>query len=579
MNAFLKCERLEKGKRMLYVAEQEEKGVYVRYAGRDDKDLKTFYSFVHSLPKDKVTFQRWGYIIPHDAFYELEKTVRFKLKFDLFDYQQQAVKFILIHFSALILLPCGAGKSFIMIAAYAMARQKNKISGSGLIIVKASLKKQWEEEIRKFSHLTPCVPQTKSQLCGYLITKLKKTKDKKECALIEAEIQERFEAQFKNIDLFVVNYETLLDDDMRTMFHKLKIQFVASDESHYIKNYKAKRTQSVYEFSDAVIKIGSTATPIQKDYCDAFGIFKFLVPELYKSFSQFAGQHIQYAGFGQIAGFRNVDRLMNRIKPYLFIKTEDEIASQLPTLMPPIQYWCTLDPAVQEMSDLIIQDLAMLKDKAKALIASFRTQKEYEESPERIQLDGQIMGLQTFAQEIINAPELLELTHSNMAKKYVIQKKYKNTKLELLVERVEEILDSGEKVCIFSKYERIQSILEERLLKIEKGLKIAKVHGGLDSDQRYEEVYVKFKTDPQCKILLGSNAMAEGINLSMCKYLIEYDLAESYAIQTQRHGRIRRADNKNRTVYVYQILAHDSWDDIAVKIVSKKELMDAQLKN
>lgn len=63
-------------------------------------------------------------------------------------------------------------------------------------------------------------------------------------------------------------------------------------------------------------------------------------------------------------------------------------------------------------------------------------------------------------------------------------------------------------------------------------------------------------------------------NLSACKYLIEYDLASSYAIQTQRHGRLERADSIHSTVYVYQLIMEDSWDEIALKIIDKKESYD-----
>lgn len=63
-------------------------------------------------------------------------------------------------------------------------------------------------------------------------------------------------------------------------------------------------------------------------------------------------------------------------------------------------------------------------------------------------------------------------------------------------------------------------------------------------------------------------------NLSKCKYLIEYDLANSYAIQTQRWGRLERADSIHSTVYVYQLIMKDSWDEVQLKIVSKKEKYD-----
>lgn len=467
----------------------------------------------------------------------------------------------------------------IIIASYAEAVKRRLISTPGLVVVKASLKFQWKKEIEKFSHFRAHVIETKSKLCTKEIKNLKKAKTDKEKKELETLIQDKFMNQFSEVDLFVANYETLLDEDVRKALHSLKIDFVGADEIHYAKNHKAKRSQALAEFKTAKIKIGATATPIQKDYTDAYGIFSILVPTLYKSFSEFAARHIIYNGFGQIGGFKNTDALMLRLKPYLFLKTEEDIASQMPELIPPIQLWCNLDPKVKEMSDSIFEQLKELKDREKALCAKFKSQAEYDNSTERMQLEGQIMALQTFAQELANAPELLDLTQSTMAKNYRITGKYTNPKMDLLVERVSEIIDSGEKVVVFSRFERMQQLIEERLLKEFKDLKIAKVHGGVTGEERYYQANVLFKTDPKCQVLLASNAMAEGVSLNACKYLIEYDLAESYAIQTQRHGRIRRADSIHRTLFVYQLLAYDSYDEIALKIVSKKEKMDAELKS
>jgi len=67
------------------------------------------------------------------------------------------------------------------------------------------------------------------------------------------------------------------------------------------------------------------------------------------------------------------------------------------------------------------------------------------------------------------------------------------------------------------------------------------------------------------------------LNLSICKHLIEMDLATSYAIQTQRHGRLERADSVHDTVYVTQLIMEDSWDEIAKKVIDKKEKFDLSI--
>lgn len=62
------------------------------------------------------------------------------------------------------------------------------------------------------------------------------------------------------------------------------------------------------------------------------------------------------------------------------------------------------------------------------------------------------------------------------------------------------------------------------------------------------------------------------LNLSTTKYMIEMDLADSAAKQTQRHGRIQRADSVHNKVIVYQLIVKDSYDDtIALKSIQKKQ--------
>ena len=73
--------------------------------------------------------------------------------------------------------------------------------------------------------------------------------------------------------------------------------------------------------------------------------------------------------------------------------------------------------------------------------------------------------------------------------------------------------------------------------------------------------------------------MKEGISLNKCKYLIEYEPANSYADQTQRRGRVKRANSVSRISYIYQLITEDSWDNIALKSINKKKGYDDSLKN
>lgn len=217
--------------------------------------------------------------------------------------------------------------------------------------------------------------------------------------------------------------------------------------------------------------------------------------------------------------------------------------------------------------------------KKEDILRNSLTPQEIATNDELKQLEGMIMALQTFAQELADTEELFDYSESNMAKQYKTGSK--SNKVALCLDLIDEIIESGEKVAIFSKYQRMQDILTNHINKSFKDkdypVKIAYINGSLNSAQRYVEAYDKFRDDDDYKILLLSDAGCEGLNLSKCKYLIEFDIADSYAIQTQRHGRIERSDSIHDNVFVYQLIVSDSWDEVQLKIVSKKESYDEDI--
>jgi ERCC4-related helicase len=96
-------------------------------------------------------------------------------------------------------------------------------------------------------------------------------------------------------------------------------------------------------------------------------------------------------------------------------------------------------------------------------------------------------------------------------------------------------------------------------------------------EERYEQAYTNFQDDPEYKILIMTSAGEAGVSLSKCKNLIEYDLADSYAAQTQRHGRVKRADSISKISNVYQIILDESYDNIAQRIIMKKKNYDSDI--
>ena len=584
---------------------------FVKFVGDDDALMDKFLAAVGSDDTKQYRDKKWNIScdtlkkilsnVPEKDLEIIEDSCAevgslLKPGFALYDYQKDIVEFCLEKGNAIIAAACGAGKTPIMISTFLDLRRSGKISkdAKGLVVVKSSLKLQWQKEIEKFSYLTStiidtykgCVGSTipskiaklKKEIDGYmtnvLANGLRIGKLQVQVEELEKEAEEKFAAQFDpKCDLYIVNYETLRDVEVRKRFHKMKLEVVMADEVHLIKSDTSIRSKALYEFADVKHKFGATATPIKKNPLDAYGISKFISPGTFKSKTNFAGRYLTYSGFGRVSGSKNEKELNEKLSDFMIVKTKEEVSSQLPEVVPITRY-CKLTDAQQAVSDQLFEEIKELKEEERQFMIKHHGNPPAND-PDLLKIQANIMARQTFASELADSEELLKQSDSNLAKKYLTGSK--STKIELLIDILDEIIESGEKVVIFSKYKKLQDILTKEIKKAFKDVKIAYVNGELSSEARYDEVYNKFKTDENYKVLIMSDAGAEGISISWCKYLIEMEPADSYLIQTQRRGRIERADSIHDTVYVYELIAEKSYDEVGLKIIAKKEKYDNEI--
>ena len=476
------------------------------------------------------------------------------LKLEPYEYQKEIIKFCLDKENALIVAPCGAGKTPMMLGIFDEAKRAGKIKGPGIIVVKASLKNQWKEEVKKFTNYKAIIVNTMAKMKSNV---------------------NAFESQFVGNDLYILNYEALRDEKIRKQMKKVKADFMACDEIQYIKESTAKRSRAIYEFNDVKFRIGATATPVMKNPLDIFGIFKFINPELFPKKEPFGARYVEYEYYGLIKRpkkAKNEVELNEKISPYMIIKSKEEVSEHLPELQI-IRRVCHFTPKQQKSNDKLMKLLDDLHNEEHDIIKKL-VKAGAKTSEELKSVEARVMMYQSFAQMLAVDEKLLEYSDSTRSKEFITGSA--SDKMVTAIELIKEIIESGEKVAIFSRFVNTADIIKDLMLKDKelKEYKVAVVNGSLNADKRYTELYTNFRDNDNYKVLICSDAAAEGVNLSKCRYIIETDLAQSYALQTQRHGRIERADSIHDTVYVYQLLYENSYDDIATKIIDKKEKYD-----
>lgn len=515
------------------------------------------------------------------------------MKLSPYNYQRQAIAYCLANTNALLKLPCGAGKTPIGLGIFNELIKSQRLNPPGIYIVKAALKIQWEKEVDKFVDYRAKIINTYKSVTASIKGKIKRRENnvkkllkesainnrdgliqlKSEIEKLQGEAETLFLEEFNTnkYDIFIINYETLSDEKVRQALHVIKPNFFYIDEVDCIKDPGTKRSQFLGEFKYAENKYGATATPIRKNPKDLFGMFSFLVPSLFPNEKDFDERYLKKY-FGRITGSKNEDELAEKIKPYMFVRTFEQIADQLPQQVV-IQQYCNLAPKQQAMTNRIMEEMDAFKGQEEALCRRFSPQ-QLKDNAEYKRIEGNIVARQTFAQMLANSEELLLASNSDMAKAYVTDSP--SSKVELCMELVEKIVSSEEKVCIFSKYIGIQTIISREIDKLKasssefENIEYAKIYGSM-SDVERDRVISHYNATDNCRVLLLSDAGEAGLNLSTTKYMIEFELAESAAKQTQRHGRIQRADSIHKNVFVYQLIANGSYDEIAQLIVSKKQ--------
>ena len=94
----------------------------------------------------------------------------------------------------------------------------------------------------------------------------------------------------------------------------------------------------------------------------------------------------------------------------------------------------------------------------------------------------------------------------------------------------------------------IQKILKEPVL----------LYTGAEDDAAREQEVDYFKNTSTYNILIGTEAMAEGLNLQCAKYVINIDQPDTLAIKTQRIGRARRAGSVYNNVVVFDMITNST---------------------
>lgn len=442
---------------------------------------------------------------------------------------------------ALLCDEMGLGKTPQAIAGAELLRQEGLVRRV-LVITLSPLKHQWKEEgVEKFTDHP---------------------------ALVITGSPEQRKKLYESIDDYpyvITSYELVLRD--QDILKDISFDLLILDEAHKIKNRAGKMNKAVTKLK-AKYRFYLTGTPIMNRPEELIGLFKTAKHKGLGSYVAFRNRYlnVQTVSFGRkrvrkVIGYQNLDELRDRLLAYMLRRTNEDVAQELPEKreipvyveMTPIQ--AEVDTLLREKQQELLERAAKVKDREKAK-----------------QLEDAAKGYLAMRIGIADAPELFLLSPKEKIRKEfgpLVQRDLTSPKLERLIDIVQEILENGEQVVIFSQFKRMVKLIERELMK--NGIPVVTYHGGMDDKTRLR--VVRAFREGKVPVLVATEAGSTGLNLQVARYLINVDLPWNPAIWSQRKGRIRRLGSQHKTVTILNFIARGSIDEDIYKLLRDKEAL------
>src|SRR5215213_810013 len=432
---------------------------------------------------------------------------RHLLKIPLYDFQARGAVFLACRARSILGDDMGLGKTPQTMAAIELLARERGVR-KVLVVAPASVKYQWEGEIRKFTDRTVQVVEG--------------LKDARE----EQYTQDAF---YK-----LVNYEQVVRD--LDLMNAWRPDVVVLDEAQRIKNWESKTSRAVKKLQSRYA-IVLTGTPLENRLEELYSIVQFVDDRRFGPAFEFLHEHRVLDENGALKGYRNLDKIREKLAPILLRRTRDEVLTQLPARTDNVVYVEMAEP-----------QRALYAEQQHSLARLL--QKKYLSELDR----RRILAC------IVNMRLLCDST-------YLFDKQTNvSPKLDEFAEVVEDLMSSGDhKAVVFSQWETMLHKAAEVLDRL--GVGYALLHGGLAGKDR-RAVLEEFKQEG-CRVFLSTDAGGVGLNLQLADTVINLELPWNPAVLEQRIARVHRMGQK-RPVRVVNFVTRGTIEERVLKAIEAK---------
>lgn len=132
-------------------------------------------------------------------------------------------------------------------------------------------------------------------------------------------------------------------------------------------------------------------------------------------------------------------------------------------------------------------------------------------------------------------------------------------------------LSDEPKIVVFCQFTNTVQSLLDRLAMARVGHAV--IWGRDNRKTARAEAMRRFWDDPGCRVLVGTSAIEQGLNLQIARHLINVDQIMNPARMQQLAGRIRRDGSAHRTVYVHNLLTRATQEEGYLDLLSREQAL------
>ena len=413
----------------------------------------------------------------------------------------------------------GLGKSLQSLTVAAIDYERGWAART-IIVAPASLKWNWQDEIAKHTNFT--------------------------CLVLDGKPIERVEQldeyESKRIDVLIVNYEQVIAHLDR--LNALRFDIVIYDEAHYLKSPKTKRSQACQKLK-AGRKFLLTGSPLLNQVNELWGLLHIIDPAEYPSYWRFVNRYAVFGGFKdkQIVGVKNEAELNERIGAVMLRRLKKDVLD-----LPEKQY-------ITIKVDLHPEQEKMYKQATDEM---------------KITLDNGADPL-----EIENAlTKFLRLKQICGTTATIDPTTDYSIKLDVAVDKLEEIVGNGEPTVVFTQFRAVQAALTRRLNSI--GIKTWELNGDTPMNLR-SEVVKQWGTSDQGVLVAMLQVAGVGLNMTQASKCVFVDKLFVPKLNEQAEDRLHRIGaNKTKPIQIIELIARNTIEQrIETILRRKRKLFDS----